>query len=54
MTTATNPTSVDAHRGSKASYICVVNNGKTAPKILRATVFAARADAATNKYESII
>jgi len=51
---ATKPRSDDAHRGPRASYICVAKSGKAAPARLRTTVLAASAEAATNRYESII
>jgi len=50
---AKRPKIVDAHRGVRAMYILLANSGKPAPKILRITVLAARADAATDTYVSI-
>lgn len=51
---AKQPSNVEAHLAFKASYICVANSGKAAPKTLRTTVLAAKADAATNRYASIM
>lgn len=46
---ANRPSSVDAHRGFKALYICVAKRGNAAPAALRTTVLAASAEAATNR-----
>ena len=54
MTSAMKPMRVEAHRGFSASYICVAKRGNAAPNAERATVFAARADAATKRYASIM
>ena len=47
MRSATQPSSVPAHRGFSDSNICVAKSGKAAPARLRTTVDAARAEAAT-------
>jgi hypothetical protein len=72
MAAATNPRTVDAHRGFKESNICRAKScrgdeydpaekgveygrtGNTAPKILRDTVQAAKADAAAKRYASTV
>jgi hypothetical protein len=72
MAAATNPRTVDAHRGFKESNICRAKSckgdeygaaekgveyertGNTAPKILRDTVLAAKADAAAKRYASTV
>ncbi len=40
MISAMNPTKEEAHWGFMASYIWLENRGKTAPNMLRHTVFA--------------